>query len=472
MVLTYDHYCTRLSVIRNLFTETMKMIFSNPCSCEEAVLHSFFIRESNDAVSIYFDEEELEKPEIFRRKNTGNIQFIKEYVRERTNRENVIVENFVINNAEDGCIYEICWVFVCKCLEEQYGTLVLRSCFSQLAEAFNNIMMSGTEFCPETGKDDDVSGAWAEEIVQSVEGKIKEYLEGYFSPFKVDIVNALSGEYYEKSECRANMAFLPNRVADTFEAEDFLYRFKDIVFDSRNNRFLRKLLQMTQDNLYLVLEPDKDNKRFHVLGICDDDVLHCKVKTAEDAAIPFLIVKIVKHMMWDIFLGNYYIVTAQNGHYRINRSLQEEYLADKLKDYFGERCDEYKELIKNIILSTKQPHGTMLVIMPPEDAKDEAARLGNRNYGFAENSPRVLTNELNRLNAIDGCVIIDTDGKIHGIGMILDGLSVESGEPARGARYNSAKKYKYHDPESVSKASGQVMIVVVSEDGSVDIITF
>lgn len=467
MILTYDNYCMRMSEIRNLFTETMKMIFLNDWSYEEAVLHSLFVEESNASYSIYYDEEKLEESEFFKGKHKSNSQFIAEYVQERTNRKNVILEKLILN-AEDGYMRRVYWVFVCKCLDDDYGTLALRNCFSQLAERFKKIMVKS---CSETGSDG-VIAVWAEEIIQKTEMKIKVYLEGFFAPFKADMVYALSGEYYEKSECKSNIVLLPNGVTDTFQAEDFLYRLKDTVFDFRNNRFLRKLLQMTQNDLYLVLESDKDNKKFHVRGICNDEALHRKMRTEEGVAIPYLVIKIVKHMMWEIFLDDSYIVTARNGHYRINRPLQKEYLADKLENYFGEQGDKYETLIENIIRSTGQNHGTMLVIMSPKDTKEEAMRLSNQNYGFAENPPRILTKEINQLNAIDGCILIDTNGKVHGIGMILDGLSVESGNPARGARYNSAMKYKYPAPESRPNATRRAMVVVVSEDGSVDIITF
>src|SRR5438093_663242 len=58
---------------------------------------------------------------------------------------------------------------------------------------------------------------------------------------------------------------------------------------------------------------------------------------------------------------------------------------------------------------------------------------------------------------------IDHDGKCHGIGVILDGLAGDGENPARGARYNSAVRYLRRNPDS--------LIVVVSEDRTVDTIT-
>lgn len=78
---------------------------------------------------------------------------------------------------------------------------------------------------------------------------------------------------------------------------------------------------------------------------------------------------------------------------------------------------------------------------------------------------------IQQLGAIDGSVFIDTKGRIHGIGMILDGISWSKGKRERGSRYNSVVKYleslATHYPYP-AKAKG--MGIVVSEDGFVDII--
>jgi hypothetical protein len=50
----------------------------------------------------------------------------------------------------------------------------------------------------------------------------------------------------------------------------------------------------------------------------------------------------------------------------------------------------------------------------------------------------------------------------HGFGTILDGMATESGDPSRGARYNSALRYV--------ESAWPCLAVVVSEDGGVDLI--
>ena len=54
-------------------------------------------------------------------------------------------------------------------------------------------------------------------------------------------------------------------------------------------------------------------------------------------------------------------------------------------------------------------------------------------------SQKLLSPELiERISGIDGAVLLDRDCKCHAIGVILDGMASQSGDPSRGARFNSA----------------------------------
>jgi hypothetical protein len=70
------------------------------------------------------------------------------------------------------------------------------------------------------------------------------------------------------------------------------------------------------------------------------------------------------------------------------------------------------------------------------------------------------------LTGIDGAVLLDTDGYCHAIGAILDGQATPEGDPARGARFNSAVRYL----RSLTDRQIPALAVVVSEDGGVDLI--
>ena len=101
----------------------------------------------------------------------------------------------------------------------------------------------------------------------------------------------------------------------------------------------------------------------------------------------------------------------------------------------------------------------MLVIS--ESAAEEAQRLSVQGTPLV---PCALTPELLRnLTPIDGAVILTPKGICHAIGTILDGRATEKGNPARGARFNSAVRY-------VESRSAPCLAVVVSEDGGIDLI--
>ncbi len=75
---------------------------------------------------------------------------------------------------------------------------------------------------------------------------------------------------------------------------------------------------------------------------------------------------------------------------------------------------------------------------------------------------------IEHITAIDGSVMMSSDGEIVGIGVILDGEpSAECNiNSSRGARYNSAIKYTYSRKQNNVKC----IAVVVSEDGDVNFI--
>jgi len=116
-------------------------------------------------------------------------------------------------------------------------------------------------------------------------------------------------------------------------------------------------------------------------------------------------------------------------------------------------------LVELVCEAGQEKHGTMLVIS--EDAESETHRL-SRQATLVE--PCLLSPALlKQLTPIDGAVLLDPQGVCHSIGMILDGIATENGNPARGARYNSAIRY-------VASQNCACMAVVVSEDGGIDLV--
>lgn len=105
--------------------------------------------------------------------------------------------------------------------------------------------------------------------------------------------------------------------------------------------------------------------------------------------------------------------------------------------------------------------GSTLVFI--QDAADESNRLANQCISIV---PKKLDSDsVSTLASIDGAIVIDIDGFAHAKGVILDGIVGSEGDASRGSRYNSA--LTYCECRGWEKPS---MVLVVSEDGMVDVI--
>ena len=127
------------------------------------------------------------------------------------------------------------------------------------------------------------------------------------------------------------------------------------------------------------------------------------------------------------------LLKVQNGVPRLSgRSINRDTLSGKLLESFPQiEVNTYLDLIE---AASKQQQGTMVVIST--DAEDEANRLAKQST-LIEAIP-LNASLVNAVPGIDGAILLGTDGKCYALGVILDGVANEQGNPARGARYNSA----------------------------------
>lgn len=114
-----------------------------------------------------------------------------------------------------------------------------------------------------------------------------------------------------------------------------------------------------------------------------------------------------------------------------------------------------------------QKHGTTLVIIceKKEVVKNKVEELVKCSSGTLLNIESLKPEYVSRLTAIDGALIIDSEGNGYGYGMILafKGNEKIKRDPGRGARFNSAKLYIADQLNCGIKA----MAIIVSEDGMV-----
>ncbi|TVT41716.1 hypothetical protein FNT36_09830 [Hymenobacter setariae] len=220
--------------------------------------------------------------------------------------------------------------------------------------------------------------------------------------------------------------------------------------DLTDYRAVRKLLEMTNPNIHLLADADKVYALGREIGQYD--------ASREDLfAFHF-----VTYYTWELSHAGDTLLRCRYGlpglaRPRLNRmAFKREY-----KRTFGQPKAEQLERLWQVVLeASHQPKGTLLVITT--EALAEADRL---KLQCTLIEPVVLTPTITQLvTAIDGAVMLDPQGYCYSIGVILDGKASGRGNSTRGARYNSAIRY-------VESSAFPTLVVVVSEDGMVDVIT-
>lgn len=175
------------------------------------------------------------------------------------------------------------------------------------------------------------------------------------------------------------------------------------------------------------------------------------------------IINFTQHFQWEVTHDNKKLMKVAYRQPSLPKErLDKEKFYSDFKRIFKDLEDAKIDVLWNITLeATKQTHGTMLVISTI--AKREAKRLGNQSFKL---KPLKLDPEIiHQITAIDGAVLLDTEGICYAIGVILDGVATSKGDSSRGARYNSAIRYY----EFMGKKNPTVL-VVISEDGIINLI--
>lgn len=377
-----------------------------------------------------------------------------------------------------GCKMHVCCVCLSPCLDKNIGKFLLKQAFFTMVESLQSwcLKLEELERNPETGKlQDPADNNWhdfVQRVLQKTYERVNEQLEGLYSPVKMSYIISLSGEYYERTENSSNLLFLPQLDADDIKSSELKYDFRKkdnwrsgIQFVPENIRRIRKLTQIASNKLYLILQVQSEEQEYEALGICKKNSIKSLVKS-RFTSVPYFICKTKGHMKWDLYLGERYIFSFVNGDYRITSNMPIEYLESKCRTVFPLEKVELTNVYDNVCEAQKQLHGTMLVILSQEHAKSESLRFSEGYFGMSDVRPSLRTDVLGNLSSIDGSILMDVQGNVYGIGVILDGNSDVKGKPERGARYNSALKYcKYLKRKKIPG-----LILIVSEDGFIDMI--
>ena len=215
-------------------------------------------------------------------------------------------------------------------------------------------------------------------------------------------------------------------------------------------RAVRKLLEMTSHDVHLLA----DGEKVYALG---RQVGHYEASREDLFDIHF-----VTHYAWEFVHAGQVLLRSRYGlptlpRPRLNRT---RFKRDLKRTFDLHDAGKILLLWEVVLEASKQPKGTLLVITT--EALAEADRL---KLQCTLIEPVPLTPLITQLiTSIDGAVLLDPEGYCYSIGVILDGKATGHGTSTRGARFNSAVRY-------VESSPYPCLVVVVSEDGMVDVLT-
>jgi hypothetical protein len=255
--------------------------------------------------------------------------------------------------------------------------------------------------------------------------------------------NAISAAYYERNESKGSIivaeANHPNVKVEV--------RLKAQVPLSLH-RAVRKLIEISAQGTSLLSDAYAVYGFGSVVGNYD--------ATRED----LFEIDFTDHFGWNLLHDRKLLMRVAYGQPRLSEAKFDllKLSGDLTRIFLGisqEACDRICAIV---LEASRMRRGTQIVICG--DAASEAERLAAQATAVV---PIQLTPELLRkLSAIDGALMIDPEGNCHAVGVILDGVASDHGDPARGSRYNSAIRY--------SQGRDNCLVVVVSDDETVDFV--
>jgi DNA integrity scanning protein DisA with diadenylate cyclase activity len=215
-----------------------------------------------------------------------------------------------------------------------------------------------------------------------------------------------------------------------------------------DHQMARKLLEMAQGEMCLLT----DTRQIYGLG--------ANTGSYDEMREDLFTVEFVKQHSWRLLHAKHELMTVTLGRPKLPVPLiSEEVFSRHFHRHFSRRDNTpFMDLHYKMIEATAGlQHGALLVIS--DRAEQEAKRLGGQ--AVLVKPFEITVDNIPRLAAIDGAVLIDSAGMCHAVGVILDGQAVKTGDRSRGSRFNSAHRYIV----SARKKRHSCIAVVVSEDG-------
>lgn len=311
------------------------------------------------------------------------------------------------------------------------------------------------------------------QYVQEKETVMKDYVQKIFGEAKLPaqtLISLISAQKYEKRELYSRIYFgdcPKDKMEVLFEEKDH-----DMwAFSTENMRFIRKMLEIADRQMALV-----------VGGKADDQIMKGIGGIEEKQGFQIIFGGYLK---WTLVWEGEELICYEAGNYHLpGKGLKEETYIKKIRELHLAKEGRIISILQGL---KEQSHGTSIVFLDKEILEKVLSKLeeGNRlcrvraipvysgldetDREESEKQKELFRKLMVRLSAIDGALIADYEGNIHAIGAILDGVAVVRANVSRGARFNSLQNYVNWLVCSRKCKQDQCFAVIISEDGMIDV---
>ncbi len=316
-------------------------------------------------------------------------------------------------------------------------------------------------------------------IIKEINSDLASWIEkNSFSSISVESLNIISNMKYESTACSGNFALLDSASAFNphnlfFEIPFCLDEYQiEFSFEKKELKYIRKLLQVANDNMSLVLEHTNE-KNWRPLGYAKK----CGNLTQ---------ISIIGKEHWQFVSGKNSILYKQ-GKFCIAKD--NPYLVKNIQ--YKDEIEQLAKVVKNIdteklssliekITKDSKLHGALFVFVDQKQKRkiDELCsfkrgiKIDNKNSSekLSLNYLCENTELLFSLCKIDGALIFDNDGNLLAMGTILDGCALKKGNISRGSRFNSTKTFIDYYTRLKTQKNIQCCGLVISEDQYVNVL--
>jgi hypothetical protein len=289
--------------------------------------------------------------------------------------------------------------------------------------------------------DSDLSGLLrqaGQTLCNAIPLALKDFmLQGVF-----ENLNRVSELRYEGGETLGTIIFAPPDLQSLSYHAKFL---KPISLKS--HRLVRKVVEISDNRLGCICQGVRGIVGFGSLSASGDISVFRAVFTG--------------HYRWALYVNDTLLMNCAFGVPSVPQSRLTEttFFSNVQRILPGLTLNQGEALWDAVSAAMDQRHGTMLVVS--DNALNEAQRL--KSQAITIEPIKLNSAFVARISGIDGAILVDRDCNCHAIGVILDGIATDEGDPSRGARYNSALRY-------VGSAQVPTVCLVVSEDGYVNMV--